>query len=58
MSNLPARLRDAADWVHHQDMPAPDWDALLAEAADAIDDLTCICDLIDNGLRAACPNHP
>lgn len=33
---LISRLRGAADWVNHQSEPSPEWDALLTEAADAI----------------------
>lgn len=33
------RLRDAVGWVERQDTPAPDWDGLLAEAADEIERL-------------------
>lgn len=36
---LTDRLRDAAGWVERQNTPAPDWDALLAEAADEIERL-------------------
>jgi hypothetical protein len=34
--DLIVRLRLAAGWVEHQRDPAPDWDALLNEAADVI----------------------
>jgi hypothetical protein len=40
MSDLVERLREAADWATGpQDEPAPDWDALLREAADEIERL-------------------
>jgi hypothetical protein len=34
------RLRDAAGWVDHQMDPAPDWDGLLTEAAEALEAAT------------------
>lgn len=40
MSETPGlvdRLRSAAGWVERQDTPAPDWDGLLTEAADALE---------------------
>jgi len=36
MSDLVDRLRAASIWSQRQDEPAPDWDALLAEAADRL----------------------
>lgn len=37
-------LRAAAGWVDHQTDPAPDWDALLTEAADEIERLRRLAD--------------
>lgn len=37
MSDIVERLRAASTWSKRQDSPAPDWDALLAEAADRIE---------------------
>lgn len=41
---LTHRLRDAAEWVEHQEEPAPDWDGLLREAADEIESLRELVD--------------
>jgi hypothetical protein len=41
-TDLIAELRDAAGWVDHQMDPAPDWDGLLATAADEIEALRSV----------------
>lgn len=37
MTDIVERLRTAAGWAWNQDGPAPDWDDLLAQAADEIE---------------------